>query len=250
LVERGMAESRSAARRAIDEGRVRVDGVSEPKAATLVLTTQTVTLAGDEPAWASRAGEKLDAALRRFGVDASDANALDVGASSGGFTDVLLHHGAARVVALDVGYGQLAWHLRQDPRVEVVERTNFRLVDPDTIGAPFDVIVMDVSFIGVSLLAPNLAAAGRPGTVVVVLVKPQFEVGRDRVGRGGVVSDPEAHRDAVRSAADALGASGIGVLAVMSSPILGSKGNREFLLHAVRGAEGREPDDIAAEAVP
>lgn len=245
-----MAESRSAARRAIGEGRVRVDGVSEPKAATLVLATQAVTLADDEPAWASRAGEKLDTALRGFDIDVSGANALDVGASTGGFTDVLLHHGAARVVALDVGYGQLAWRLRQDPRVEVVERTNFRLVDPDEIGAPFDVIAIDVSFIGVPLLAPNLAGAGRPGTVVVVLVKPQFEVGPDRVGRGGVVIDPDAHRDAVRSVADALGAAGIGVLAVMPSPILGAKGNREFLLHAVHGEAGRDADEMAAEALP
>jgi 23S rRNA (cytidine1920-2'-O)/16S rRNA (cytidine1409-2'-O)-methyltransferase len=244
-----MAESRSAARRAIDEGRVRVDGVSEPKAATLVGAGQPVTLVGIEPAWASRGGDKLDAALRYFGIDVTDARALDVGASTGGFTDVLLHHGAARVVALDVGYGQLAWRLRQDPRVEVVERTNFRLVDPVAIGAPFDIIVVDVSFIGVSLLAPNLAGAGRPGTVVVVLVKPQFEVGRDRVGRGGVVTDPDAHREAVRASSDALGAAGVGVLAVMPSPILGAKGNREFLLHAVHGEAGRKPEDLAAEAV-
>jgi 23S rRNA (cytidine1920-2'-O)/16S rRNA (cytidine1409-2'-O)-methyltransferase len=244
-----MAVSRSAAQRAIDEGLVRVDGVSDPKPATLVAPAQGVTLLAAERVWASRGGDKLEAALDGFAIDVSGAKALDVGASTGGFTDVLLDRGAAGVVALDVGYGQLAWELRQDPRVEVVERTNFRLVDPAEIGAPFDVIVVDVSFIGVGLIAPNLARTGRPGTVTIVLVKPQFEVGRDRVARGGVVVDPGAHRDAVTSVSRALAAAGLGVVAAIPSPILGAKGNREFLLHAIHGDPGRDPDRIAAEAV-
>lgn len=202
-----------------------------------------------ERRWASRGGDKLAAAIGAFGLDVRGASALDVGASTGGFTDVLLHHGADRVVALDVGYGQLDWRLRQDPRVDVRERVNFRLVDPAAIGAPFDVIVIDVSFIGVTLLAPRIAACGRPGTDVVVLVKPQFEVGRTRVGRGGIVTDPEAHRDAVAEVARALSEAGVGSVGAIPSPILGSKRNREFLLHAVHGEPGRDPNAIAMEAV-
>lgn len=248
MVERGLATSRSDAHRAIADGLVRVEGVAQPKAATMVAPGQAVSLVSDEPRWASRGGSKLVEALDRFDIDPSGCRALDVGASTGGFTDVLIQRGAAEVVALDVGYGQLAWHLREDPRVVVVERTNFRTVDPSDIGAPFDLIVVDVSFIGVGLLAPNLAACGVPGTVTVVLVKPQFEVGRHRVGSGGVVRDQGAHRDAIAAVARSLADHGIGPIAAAPSPILGAKGNREFLLHAVSGALGRDPDELAAEA--
>jgi len=186
--------------------------------------------AGD--AWASRAGEKLDAALGRFGIPVDGRRALDVGASTGGFTDVLLARGAREVVALDVGYGQLVSRVANDPKVTVVDRTNFRLIDPAAIGAPFDLVTMDVSFISATSLTAQLAACGRDGTDYVVLVKPQFEVGRERIGRGGIVRDPAAHRDAVAVVVDALAAHSLAPIGAMPSPIVGSQGNREFLVHA------------------
>lgn len=226
-----------------------VDGAVAAKPAHLVDPDQAVVLAQADPEWASRGGEKLIAALDSFGIDVTGSHALDVGASTGGFTDVLIQRGAAKVVAVDVGYGQLVSRLAQDPRVEVHDRTNFRVVDPADLGAPFDVIVMDVSFIGAALLAPQLAACGRNGTIYIVLVKPQFEVGPERVGRGGIVRDPEAHADAVTAATDALQVGGIGVLAAMPAPIRGAKGNQEFLLHGVAGAESRDARTLALEAV-
>lgn len=226
-----------------------VAGRATAKPATLVAAEEAIELTGGDVAWASRGGEKLAAAFDRFAIDASGANALDVGASTGGFTDVLLRAGASRVVALDVGYGQLLWRLRMHPAVVVVDRTNFRTTDPAALGAPFDVVVMDVSFIGAAVLAGPLAASGRAGTDYVVLVKPQFEVGPERVGRGGIVRDPTAHRDAVASVTDALSAAGIGVLGGMRSPITGAKGNAEFLLHGRRGASGITSDAAAGEAL-
>lgn len=226
-----------------------VDGAVAAKAAHLVDPGQAVVLTQADPGWASRGGEKLIAALDSFGIDVSGAHGLDVGASTGGFTDVLIQRGAAKVVTVDVGYGQLVSRLAQDPRVEVHDRTNFRVADPTDLGAPFDVIVMDVSFIGVALLAPQLAACGRTGTIYIVLVKPQFEVGPERVGRGGIVRDSEAHADAVTAATDALQAEGIGVLAATPAPIRGTKGNQEFLLHGVHGAESRDARSLALEAV-
>jgi 23S rRNA (cytidine1920-2'-O)/16S rRNA (cytidine1409-2'-O)-methyltransferase len=183
----------------------------------------------------SRGGEKLDAALRAFGLDIAGRHCLDVGASTGGFTDVLLARGAESVVALDVGYGQLAWNLRSDPRVQVVERTNVRHVDPAAIGAPFDVIVVDVSFIGISAIARKLHDCASTATDLVVLVKPQFEVGKERVQRGGLVTDPAAHRDAISGVGDALIDHGWAPRSLIASPITGAKGNREFLLHAILG---------------
>jgi 23S rRNA (cytidine1920-2'-O)/16S rRNA (cytidine1409-2'-O)-methyltransferase len=233
-----MAATRSAAHDAIVAGRVLVAGSPAGKPATLVGPDVPITFAGDAPRWVSRAGAKLDAAFDRFAVPVEGANALDVGASTGGFTEVLLDRGAGRVVALDVGYGQLAWRLQTHPAVVVVDRTNFRTVDVATLGAPFDVVVMDVSFIGAALLAAQLAAAGRPGSEYVVLVKPQFELDPSRVGGGGIVRDPVAHSDAVQAVAAALTEVGIGVQDAMPSPITGSKGNREFLIHGRRDADG------------
>lgn len=249
MVRRGLTSSRTDAQRAVEGGGVFVDGAPAAKPSRLVGANQVITVEEARRAWASRAADKLVAALDAFAIDVEGASALDVGASTGGFTDVLLQRGARRVVAVDVGYGQLIWRLRQDPRVVVHDRTNFRLADPAALGAPFDVVVMDVAFIGAAVLAPNLAACGAHGTVYVVLVKPQFEVGPDRVGRGGIVVDSRAHEDAVASVTDALHAVGVGVLAAMPSPVKGTKGNQEFLLHAVHGAAGRDPRAVAAEAV-
>ncbi|HUG75087.1 MAG TPA: TlyA family RNA methyltransferase [Acidimicrobiia bacterium] len=235
LVERGLATSRAAAHDVISRGLVAVEGVPTPKPATMVTSNQSVAVATRDHRWVSRGGEKLDAALQAFSLDIAGRRCLDVGASTGGFTDVLLARGAESVVALDVGYGQLAWNLRSDPRVLVVERTNFRHVDPSTIGAPFDVIVVDVSFIGIGAIARKLHDSGSAGTDLVVLVKPQFEVGKERVQRGGLVTDPVAHRDAITGVTDALTDHGWSPRSLIPSPITGAKGNREFLLHAVLG---------------
>ena len=243
MVRRGLVESRAAARRAIDDARVRVAGVAEPRPASLVTSGTAVTVADDSPGWASRGGDKLAAALGAFGIDPAGRRCLDVGASTGGFTDVLLRGGAASVVAVDVGYGQLIWRLRTDPRVAVHDRTNFRHADPAALGAPFDLVVVDVSFISVGLLAANLSASGHEGTDYVVLVKPQFEAGKGRVGKGGVVTEPAVHRGAIEHVAAALGSAGLGARTLIASPIRGAKGNREFLLHLRHGT----PADLSAK---
>jgi len=188
--------------------------------------------------WASRGGVKLAAALDRFGINPEGCRCLDVGASTGGFTDVLLRRGAAAVAAVDVGYGQLAWRLRNEKRVVVHDRTNFRHADPKALGAPFDLVVADVSFISIRVLAENLAACGRDASDYVVLVKPQFEVGRGNVGKGGIVTDTALHGQAVAGVAEALGSVGIGPWSAMRSPITGVKGNVEFL---VAGRLGETP---------
>ncbi len=242
MVRRGLVGSRAAARRAIEDSRVTVAGVAQPRPASLVTAGTAVTVAGDDPTWAGRGGAKLAAALEAFAIDPAGRRCLDVGASTGGFTDVLLHGGAASVAAVDVGYGQLIWRLRTDPRVAVHDRTNFRHADPAVLGAPFDLVVVDVSFISVALLAANLAAAGHDTTDYVVLVKPQFEAGRGRVGKGGVVTDPAVHRETIADAAAALDRAGLGARGLIASPIQGAKGNREFLLHLRRGT----PADLSA----
>jgi 23S rRNA (cytidine1920-2'-O)/16S rRNA (cytidine1409-2'-O)-methyltransferase len=227
--------TRTAAQRVIAEGRVVVPGVPTPRAATLVEPHADLSIREDGPQWASRGGLKLAGALAVFAVTAEGRRCLDVGASTGGFTDVLLAGGAAAVVAVDVGYGQLDWRLRSDPRVTVQDRVNFRLADPSSLGAPFDLVVADVSFISLRLLAANLAACGRAGTEYVVLVKPQFEVGRELVGRGGLVTDPGLHRAALAGVVGAFEAAGLGAAGVCASPITGATGNREFFLHCVWG---------------
>ena len=244
-MRRGLAPTRTAAQRLVAAGRVVVRGVPVPRAATLVDDQAVVDVADEGPHWAGRGGLKLAGALDAFGVSPEGRRCLDVGASTGGFTDVLLTGGAASVTAVDVGYGQLLWRLRADPRVRVLDRTNFRLADPAALGAPFDLVVADVSFISLRLLAPNLAACGAPGTEYVVLVKPQFEVGRAQVRRGGLVSDPQQHRAAVQAVAEAFTAAGLGPQRATASSITGATGNREFFLYAVRGA----PPSLAAASL-
>ena len=200
------------------------------KAATLVDEAASIRLRPEAGRYVGRGGLKLEAALDAFDIDVSGRRALDVGASTGGFTDCLLQRGAAEVVALDVGYGQLDWSLRTNEKVRVVERTNFRHVRPEDIGAPFDVIVADLSFISLGLVAAKLAACGAADSEYVLLVKPQFEVGKHQVGAGGIVRDPQLHAAAVNGVADALEAERIGVVGAVPSPVTGAKGNREFLL--------------------
>jgi 23S rRNA (cytidine1920-2'-O)/16S rRNA (cytidine1409-2'-O)-methyltransferase len=183
----------------------------------------------------SRGGDKLDAALDRFGIDPAGLDALDAGASTGGFTDVLLRRGAARVIAVDVGYGQLAWSLREDPRVTVMERTNVRSLGADDLPFRPGLMVADLSFISLRLVLPALAGVAADGAEFVLLVKPQFEVGPERVGSGGVVRDPAAWRDALEGVVAALGGHDLRAVGAMASPVLGPAGNVEFLLHAVSG---------------
>lgn len=203
----------------------------EPKTATLVDTDTQVLLMGPAKRFVSRGGDKLDAALEAFEIDAAGRTAIDVGASTGGFTDCLLKRGVVSVVAIDVGYGQFAWRLRGDPRVTVRERMNIRHADPDDLGAPFDLVAVDLSFIGLRLLADQLVALGGTDTDWVLLVKPQFEAGREAVGAGGVVNDPGDRAVAVCGVADTFFHAGLGTSGLVSSPLRGARsGNHEFLL--------------------
>ena len=233
LVARGLAASRERARALILAGSVRVNGHPVTKAGTAVAGDAAVAVTEPDHPYVGRGGLKLAHALRTFAIDVSGRLALDIGASTGGFTDVLLQQGAARVVALDVGHGQLDWKIRSDPRVDVVERVNARLLTPDMLPGTraFDVVTIDVSFISLRQILPVVPALLREHADVVALVKPQFEAGRAEVGKGGIIRDPAVHGrvvDEVSAAADALGLARAGLT---DSPIAGMEGNREFLLH-------------------
>lgn len=227
LVERGLAATRERAQAMIKAGLVRVGGEGVSRPDQLVDDAQALELLGSAP-YVSRGGEKLAAALDTFGLDVSGRSGLDVGASTGGFTDVLLQRGAARVIAVDVGYGQLAWSLRQDPRVMVMERVNIRHLQ--TLPAPADLAVIDVSFISLRLVLPRVQALLSPPGDVIALVKPQFEVGKGEVGKGGIVRDPLQHERVLQELRSFAGGLGYRLLGEMPSPILGTKGNREFFL--------------------
>ncbi|HSK35369.1 MAG TPA: TlyA family RNA methyltransferase [Actinomycetota bacterium] len=236
LVRRGLAPSREAATAAIRDGRVLVAGTVAAKPSTLVSTGDPLTLAGPARRWASRGGDKLAPALERLGVPVAGRRCLDAGASTGGFTDVLLEAGAAEVVAVDVGYGQLDLRLRQDPRVRVLDRTNVRALEAVQIDGPVELTVADLSFISLRLVLPALARLTRDNGDLVLLVKPQFEAGREAVGRGGVVRDPAARAAAVRAVAEAGQALGLGVAGICPSPLPGPAGNLELFLHLRAGA--------------
>ena len=237
LVRRGLCASRHEAASAIDAGRVLVNGALAEKPARLVAPGDAVTVSGPPPRFVGRGGEKLDAALEHFAIDVAGQRWLDVGASTGGFTDCLLSRGAAAVVALDVGHGQLHPTLRNDDRVTVLERTNVRSTTPATIGGPVDGIAVDVSFISLKVIIPVLAELCQPGSPMVLLVKPQFEAGRAEVSRGrGVITDPAIHRRVQAEIDQALRDGGYAVRGWMDSPVLGGHGNKELLVHAVRGA--------------
>lgn len=240
LVRRGLAPSRERAAGLIASGRVHVGGRPAEKAATQVESGAAIVVRTDEtgPEYVSRGGHKLAGALAAFtGLTVSGRVCLDAGASTGGFTDVLLRAGASRVVAVDVGYGQLAWKLREDPRVTVRERTNIRDLTPDDIGEPLPgLTVGDLSFISLTLVLPALVRCTRPEADHVLMVKPQFEVGKGRVGAGGVVRDPELRAEAVRKVADAAAALGLGARGVVASPLPGPSGNVEYFLWLAAGA--------------
>jgi 23S rRNA (cytidine1920-2'-O)/16S rRNA (cytidine1409-2'-O)-methyltransferase len=244
LVRRGLADSRQGARRLVERGAVLVSGSMADKPARLVAESDPVVVVNlDSRRFVSRGGQKLEAALDRFALVVTGRRCLDAGASTGGFTDCLLGRGAATVVAVDVGHGQLAPSLRQDRRVEVLDRTNIRSLDLGAVGGkPFDLIVADLSFISLVTVAPVLARdlAG-PGADIVVLVKPQFEAGRDEVSRGkGVIRDASVRRGALGKVASALASQGATIMGAMASPVLGPAGNAEFLLHA--RAHSTEPE--------
>lgn len=246
LVRRGLVASRNEAREAILAGRVLVAGRPADKPGSLVARDEPVVLSGPPRPYASRAGEKLAAALDRFGIDPAGRWCLDAGASTGGFTDVLLRRGAAHVAAVDVGYGQLAWDLRNDPRVSVLERRNVRdLQASDLPGTP-DLVVADLSFISLTKVVDPLVSVAEDGADLVLLVKPQFEAGRDEVGRGGVVRDPATWARVIERVAASCRDAGAGPLAVMPAAVRGPKGNVEFPLHARKGHPGRALDIQAA----
>jgi 23S rRNA (cytidine1920-2'-O)/16S rRNA (cytidine1409-2'-O)-methyltransferase len=231
VVERGLAPSRERARALILAGQVTVDGQTISKAGTPVSADAGVALAIPDHPYVGRGGVKLAAALDAFGIVASGRRALDIGASTGGFTDVLLQRGASHVIALDVGHGQLDWRLRNDPRVLVREGVNARTLERADLPHPVDLVTIDVAFISLRLILPALPPLLAPGADVVALVKPQFEAGRDQVEAGGLVTDPSVHEavlSAVSGAAESLGFSRVNMT---PSPIAGATGNREFFLH-------------------
>lgn len=230
LVARGLVKSREEAQRVILAGEVRVGDRPAAKPSENVALDAALAV-GKRPRFVSRGGEKLDGALRALGVDFSGRVALDVGASTGGFTDCLLQHGARRVYAVDVGYGQLDWRLRKDPRVVVIERQNIRALSPSSIPEPVDVAVVDVSFISLRLVLPRVRELLGPAATVIALVKPQFEVGRGNVGRGGVVRDAALHREAIDGVRQAARKLGFVECGFVESPLRGPRGNREFFLY-------------------
>ena len=263
LVRRGLARSRDHAARLVEAGRVSIRGVLASKPATAVEPDAALLVREEStgPDWVSRGAPKLLGALDRFepaGLPVTGRRCLDAGASTGGFTDVLLHRGAREVVAVDVGYGQLAWRLRTDPRVQVHDRTNIRAVSADAIGGPADLVVADLSFISLRLVLPVLLACTAAGGDLVPMVKPQFEVGRERLGSGGVVRDPQLRTDAVLAVVGVATGLGLGLRDVVASPLPGPSGNVEYFLWLRAGATGSgvtgsgatgPPDELVRAAV-
>jgi 23S rRNA (cytidine1920-2'-O)/16S rRNA (cytidine1409-2'-O)-methyltransferase len=234
LVQRGMAESREKAKALIMAGAVDVDGTRVDKPGQTVYDSASVSLIKKSSPYVGRGGLKLEAAIKHFPVDIKDKVILDVGASTGGFTDCLLQHGAGKVIAIDVGYGQLAWKLREDPRVEVLERTNIRHLKPGDIKEAINAAVIDVSFISLRLVVPPVSDLLLSHAFIIALIKPQFEVGKGKVGKGGVVRDPDLHRDVIQGLANFFRDFDWSVEGHIPSPILGPKGNREFLMYMTR----------------
>jgi 23S rRNA (cytidine1920-2'-O)/16S rRNA (cytidine1409-2'-O)-methyltransferase len=239
LVERRVAPSRQRARAMIMAGKILVNNQPVDKAGYLVLATDSIVLKDKDIPYVSRGGLKLEGALQALELNPKGCICLDVGASTGGFTDCLLQHGASRVYAVDVGYGQLAWKLRQDPRVVVIERTNIRHMSVEVISEPVDLVTIDVSFISLKIVVPAVTAFMGRDARILALIKPQFEVGKDQVGKGGVVKDAKLHKGVIENVSAFFIAKGLSLGKVLPSPILGPKGNREFFILL-----GRQPDLI------
>ncbi|RPI75905.1 MAG: TlyA family RNA methyltransferase [Desulfobacteraceae bacterium] len=226
-----MAESLEKAQALIMAGLVEVNGQPAQKAGQVFPESATIILKKNNLPYVSRGGLKLAGALEAFGIDVQDKVVLDVGASTGGFTDCLLQKGAAKVIAVDVGYGQLHWKLRQDPRVQVLEKQNIRFLGPEKLKEPLRGAVIDVSFISLKLVLPNVARLLEPDSFIIALIKPQFEVGKGLVGKGGVVRDAALHQQVVKELIDFCTEAGWAVQGLIESPILGPKGNKEFLIY-------------------
>lgn len=230
LIEKGWFASRQRARATIMAGRVFVNGQRVDKPGFSVSSSDTIECKGGDIAYVSRGGLKLAAALQHFGIDVTAAICMDVGASTGGFTDCLLQHGADRVYAVDVGYGQLAWKIRQNPRVIVMERTNARYLKAGALPERVDLITIDVSFISLKIVVPAVIQFLKSNASILALIKPQFEVGRGQVGKGGVVRDPQLHAQVIQSLTDYFRARQLRPESAYPSPVLGPKGNREFFM--------------------
>jgi len=231
MVERGLVESRTRAQALILAGQVLVREQRVDKPGQLIDPNAEIRIKGVTLRYAGRGGLKLEAALSEFKIDPAGRNCIDVGASTGGFTDCLLQHGAARVWAVDVGHNQLVWRLRQDPRVVVLEGVNARNLDPEQFPVQFDLATIDVSFISLTKVLPALGSCLTAAADCVALIKPQFEVGKGEVGRGGIVTDPAQHRRVLNEIKNAALGFGFRPVALIESPILGAEGNREFLMH-------------------
>ena len=238
LLHRGLAPSRERAQALVLEGKVLVDGQKIVKSGTSVAAESEIRLLGADLKYVSRGGLKLERALEHWQIDVRGKICMDVGASTGGFTDCLLQHGAARVIAVDTGQGQIAMQLRQDQRVRLLEKTNARYLTREQLRETVDLIAIDVAFISATLVLPAVVEAAFPtgserdGRELIILVKPQFEAGREKVGKGGIVRDAEAQQQAVDRVRNAVAGLGVELTDVIESPVLGAEGNREFLLHA------------------
>jgi 23S rRNA (cytidine1920-2'-O)/16S rRNA (cytidine1409-2'-O)-methyltransferase len=254
LVEKGYFESRQQAQRAIMAGLVRVNQERVDKPGAKIPADAVLEVTGQVHPFVSRGGLKLLEAIRAFQLDLTERVVIDIGASTGGFTDCALQHGAKRVYAVDVGYGQLAWKLRQDPRVVVMERTNFRYMKPEDLpGEQPDLATIDVSFISLSHILPPLYPILRTGGDVIALIKPQFEAGKEQVGKKGIVRDPAIHRQVIRSVLDMAASCGFQPMGVIPSPITGGEGNIEFLSRLTKSdtssSSGIVTDEAITEAV-
>jgi len=234
LVQRGLAESREKAKAMVMEDLVQVNGFPVNKPGRLIPTSAAIVTNKVSPPYASRGGLKLEAALHHFPMTIKGQTLIDVGASTGGFTDCLLKHGAHRVIAVDVGYGQFDWGLRKDRRVKVLERTNIRYLKPCDIEETIDGAVIDVSFISLRLVVPSVSELLRKHAFIIALIKPQFEVGKGQVGKGGVVRDSQLHQQVIDGLSRFFKDFGWTVVGHIPSPLLGPKGNREFLIHLTR----------------
>jgi len=230
ILEKGFVRSRQRAKALIMAGKVLVNNQVVDKPGVLVLSDDRIFLKGEDHPYVSRGGLKLEKALQVLKIDITGFVCLDIGASTGGFTDCLLQHGASHVYAVDVGYGQLAWELRQDPRVVVIERTNIRYMQPEAIPQLVDLITIDVSFISLKKVVPEVVKFLKKGARILALIKPQFEVGKGNVGKGGVVQAPELHNDIIENLSDFFLNIHLVREFVIPSPILGPKGNREFFI--------------------
>lgn len=233
LVERGLVRSREYAQQIIKEGKLIVRGLIDLKPSSLIDINSEITIM-DEPKYVSRGGIKLEAALEHFNIPVHSKTAIDVGASTGGFTDCLLQRGAKRVYCVDVGYGQLAWKLRQDERVVVLDRINARYLNETSIPEPLDMAVIDVSFISLRLIIPPVVGVLKQTAEVIALIKPQFEVGKGEVGKGGIVKEKDKRLRAVKGVCEFIRDYGLTVIGTMESPIKGQQGNVEYFVYALK----------------